>query len=80
MNTSLKIREHQVKRTWLENLYKLQAIHTPLTQYSHKHNQYIFKHLMKNEFMPHSQIYWCLQLQSFQTPQVKTLKGQEKNN
>lgn len=26
---------------------------------------------MKNEFTPQSQIYWCLQLQSFQTPQLK---------
>lgn len=29
---------------------------------------------MKNEFMPQCQIYWSLQLQSFQTPQLKNSK------
>lgn len=53
------------KTAQVENVYKLQAIHSNLTCYSPKHNQYIFKLLMKNEFMPHSQIYLCLHFQSF---------------
>lgn len=33
---------------------------------------------MKNEFMPQCQIYWSLQIQSFQTPQLNSKRPGKK--
>lgn len=61
------------KTAKVEILHKLQAIHTNLTCDSPKHDQYILKHLVKNESVSHSQIYLCLHLPSFQISQVSKL-------
>lgn len=53
------------KTAKVEILHKLQAIHTNLTCDSPKHDQYILKHLVKNESVSHSQIYLCLHLSIF---------------
>lgn len=70
VNVNLNFKMTLGKTAHIENGYKLQAIYMNLTCYLHKHNQHIFKHLIKNKFMPHSQIYLCLHFQSFQISQI----------
>lgn len=52
VNVSANFKMTLGKTAHIENVYELQAMHRNLTCYLPKHNQYIFKHLIKNTFMP----------------------------